>query len=350
MTAAAVILGCLTAALSLTAFLLFCRLKQTKISLQNLLRENESRETDAFKQADTSDVYFKADRDFHITFINDGGANALGSSAQDLTGKHLMGTLLENNDASLEFLLESFNKAAKKQTTFNTQILLKHQNGKTIPMLARIRPILNEVLKCDGLSFLCKDVSQADSLQNKLTDFQSIDPFTNILNEQTFLDRFSHDFNLANRYNKELSAVVIELKDIYGFIAKGIDFETADKMLKNISGICLENLSMHEYAGRVDKTKIVLALKDASRDKAQQLSFSLLEKAVQSIKSLRIDEANAQMVVVSYSNRKGFSDSFDAMAARLQRHINMALRNKEYGVISSDKRPNGAPDLENIKG
>lgn len=350
MTIAAAAAGISAAVFFTTTVLLFRALKQTKAEMKELLRENETHETKARQQAENNDIYFKTDRDFNISFISEAGAKALGYAQEELTDRHLLGTLFENNEASQEFLLGTFNRIAKKQATLNSQILLKRQDGKNILMLARIRPLLNEVLKCDGLSFLCKDISQADSLKNKLTDFQSIDPVTDILNEQTFLRQFEHDFNLATRYNKEVSAIAAELKDVYDFIAKGIDFETADKMLKNIGALCLKTADKRGYAGRVDKTKIIIALKDTPRNEAKRLAAELFDSAVLSVRDLRIDAANAQMIVISYSNRKGFSDSFDAMTSRLQRHINMALRNKEYGVISSDKRPNGISDLENIKG
>lgn len=341
-------LAVLTAALLLVILFLSRTLKQTKSSLQELLRESET-----FKEkpkVENGDIYFKINHDFNIVSIDDAGGTELGFDATELQGRPVAGALMEDNEATKEFLRETFNKAAKKQTTFNTQLLLKRADGKNMLVLARIRPILNEILKCEGLSFLCKDISQADSLEDKLLNFQSIDPFTDILNEKTLEKRFAHDFKLANRYNKELSAVVIELRDIYDFIAKGIDFETADKMLKNISSLCLEALPEEGYAGRVDKTKIVMALKNTSRAQALQTAVSLLEKAVKSIKNLRIDEANAQMIVISYSDRKGFTDSYDAMSGRIQRHINMALKQKEYGIISSDRRQAVVVDLENIKG
>ena len=217
-------------------------------------------------------------------------------------------------------------------------------------MLVRIRPILNEILKCKGLSFLCKDISKADSLQRELKDFQSIDPFTNILNESTLKSRFEHDFKLANRYNKELSAVIVELCDLYDFIAKGIDFETADKMLKEVSNICIASLPKDSYAGRVDKTKIVLVLKNSDRKTAQELSEKIYKESVEAIKKLRVDGTNAQMIIISYSDRKGFTDSFDAMYGRIIHHISMSLKNREYGLVSSKQKARSLADLENIKG
>lgn len=340
-------LAVLAGAAVLTALFLFKTLKQTKASLQEFLLESEAQKETPTVEA--GDIYFKADDQFRLTFIEETGAKNLGFTPEELVGKPLIGTLLEENDGNEEFLKETFGKIAKRQTTFNSQILIRRFDGKTLLMLCRIRPILNEILKCKGLSFLCKDISKADALKNQLSDFQAIDPFTDILNEKTLKQRFDHDFNLANRYNKELSAIVIELKDIYDFIAKGIDFETADKMLKGVSSICLSILPEDCYAGRVDKTKIVLALKDVSREQALQKAIYLFEQTITAIKGLRVDEANAQMIVISYSNRKGFTDSFDAMFARLERHINLALKQKEYGIVSSDPRRPALVDLENIK-
>ena len=341
------ILAVLTGAAVLTALFLFKTLKQTKASLQEFLLESETQKQNP--KIEVGDIYFKIDNSFNITFIEEKGANLLGFSPELLVGKPVLGNLMEENDATVAFLKETFNKISKKQTTFNTQMLIQRQDHKTMLMLTRIRPILNEILKTKGLSFLCKDISKADELKKQLSNIQDLDPFTDILNEKTLKKRFDHDFNLANRYNKELSAVVVELKDMYDFIAKGIDFETADKMLKNISSISIKFLPADCYAGRVDKTKIVLVLKNYSREKALQIAIDLFERSVTAIRELRVDYANAQMIVVSYSNRKGFTDSFDAMMARIERHINMALKQKEYGIVSSDTRRPVVVDLENIK-
>ena len=88
---------------------------------------------------------------------------------------------------------------------------------------------------------------------------------------------------------------------------------------------------------------------NAFAEQALQKAIYLFGSIVPAIKNLRIDEANAQMIVITYSNRKGFADSFDAMLARLNRHISMALKQKIYGIVSSDSRRQDLVDLENIK-
>ena len=341
----AAVLAVTAASFLMTSVFLFKTLRQTKASLQELLREAEAPEQTP--KIETGDVYFKIDDAFNISFVDEAGIRALGYHAEDLIGRPLFDCLVENSDANKEFLTETLSKLAKKQTTFNTQMLIRRADGKNMLMLTRIRPILDEILQCRGLSFLCKDISQADKMQEKIKDYEALDPFTDVLNEQTLEQRFEHDFKLANRYNKELSSIVIELKDIYDFIAKGIDFETADKMLKDISDIVLDALPEGCYAGRVDKTKIVMVLKDAPREQALQKAVALFGQAVEAVRALRVDAANAQMIVIAYSDRKGFTDSYDAMAGRLERHIGMALKQKEYGIVSSDR---GKTGLENIKG
>ena len=348
MAVLSLIFGVLAVVFAATSLVLFKSLKRLKSEIQELLRETTLAEEP--QQNDSGDIYFKIDDSFNLTFINDAGAKELGYQPEFLCERALTETILENNDANTAFLKEIFAKISKKQSTVTSQLLLKRRDGKTLLMLVRIRPLLNEILKCTGLSFLCKDLSQADRLKSELSDYQSIDPFTDILNEKTLLTRFEHDFNLANRYNKELSTLVIELKDIYAFISKGIDFETADKMLKNICSMCLESLPPEGYTGRIDKTKIFMVLKNTPRAKAAQLAGDILKSAVEIIKTLRIDESNAQMIIISYSNRKGFADSYDAMIGRIQRHINTALKQKIYGIFSSDSRQTTLSDLENIKG
>ena len=311
------VLAVAAASFLMTTLFLFKTLKQTKNSLQELLREAET--PDQASKVDVGDVYFKVDEQFNVSFVNEAGIRGLGYHAEDIVGKPLLGSLVENNEANREFLQETFGNLAKKQTTFNTQMLVRRADNKNMLMLTRIRPILDEILQCRGLSFLCKDISQANKMQDKIKAYEAIDPFTNLLNEQTLKQRLEHDFKLAGRYNKELST---------------------------IGGIVVDLLPDGCYAGRVEKTKIVMVLKDFSREQALQKAVLLFERSIDAIRALRIDAANAQMIVIAYSDRKGFTDSYDAMTGRLERHISMALKQKEYGIVSSER---GKAGLENIK-
>lgn len=312
------------------------KLRQTSRNLKELIKENDGQQSNP--QKTNGDIYFKINKEFIITYISESGADILGYSPDELIGKSILGSLLEDKKANRDALEFALSKMCRNQSTINTQIVLQKGNGQKQLMLCRERPILDEILECEGVSFLCKDVSEARAWQENLSQFNDRDIFTNALNEHALLDRFEHDFQLAKRYNKEFSCIVVELRDLYDFISKGIDFETADKLLKVVSDVCFANLTPNANIGRVDKTKIVMVLNGASRDKAEAIAKKIFAEAVPAIKKLRVDEYNAQMMVITYTNRKNYSDSYDGMWARLRRHIKTALKQRTYGVVSSDNR------------
>lgn len=139
--------------------------------------------------------------------------------------------------------------------------------------------------------------------------------------------------------------MVVELCDIYDFINKGIDFETGDRMLKNVAELCLQEAGKEHWVGRFDKTKFGIVLNKTPRGKAVEMSQSLQDKIIQCIRSQGVDEYNAEMFVISYTNRKDYNDSADFMLARVRRHIQSALRSRQYGIISSDiRRRNSLPE------
>lgn len=314
--------------------ILLNKIKQTSRNLKELIKENDGQQTRQQKTA--GDIYFKINKQFEITYINESGADLLGHLPAEIIGKSVFGILIEDKNAYRDSLASALSKVSRNQSTINTQIVLIKGNGQKQLMMCRERPLLNEILECEGISFLCKDISEAKAWKENLSQFQNRDIFTNGLNEEALMARFEHDFKLAQRYNKEFSCIAVELKDIYDFISHGIDFETADKLLKVISDVCFANLTPNANIGRVDKTKIVMVLNGTAREKALAIAQKIMKEAVPAIKKLGVDEYNAQMLVITYSNRKNYNDTYDGMWARLRRHIKTALKAREYGIISSD--------------
>lgn len=311
------------------------KLHKVKKNLKELLVENDTQTT--IIQQQQKDIYFKTDLDFMITYANDATFNILGFTPEELIGQHVLGTVFKNNDANLKTLLSDFSKVSKKQATVNTdQILIKKDGGKLL-MRCRGRPILNSILRCEGMSFMCKDFSETRRMEEQLESYARRDMLlTEILNEEAFLKRLEHDFRVNKRYNNEFSLIVIELCDIYEFINKGIDFETGDKLLKAASEICVNTAGNDKSIGRFDKTKIGIILNKTPREEAVKLSKKLYDLIVAKIRTLGVDNYNAEMIIISYTNRKNINDTDDLMLERVRRHIRNAMRNHKYGIISSN--------------
>lgn len=331
------ILGLTTVLTAAYALVLRNKLKQTSKNLKEMIKENDGQQSNPAKT--NGDVYFKINKDFAVTFINESGADVLGHLPAQLMGKPVFGTLLEDKTATRELMESILSKMCRNQSTINTQIVIIKGNGQKQIMQCRARPLLNEILECEGVSLLCQDISEAKAWQENLSQFQNRDLFISGLNEQALLERYEHDFQLAKRYNKAFSLVMVELKDVYDFIAHGIDFETADKMLKVVSDVCFNNLTPNAHIGRVDKTKIVMVLNNTSQEKAQIIAEKIMKESTPVIRRLGIDEYNAQMISVVFGERRNCNDSEDVMWTRFRRRIKAALRQRIYGVISSDSRP-----------
>lgn len=314
------------------------RLRKIQKNLKELIVENDRQTTQDNAKQD-GNIYFKTDLDFNITYVNDSTCKALGFGEEELIGKKILGTLMEDNEANKEKLSENLRQIINNQATINTESVLSRKNGEKILMRCRKRPILNEILKCEGISYLCRDISETSVLQQKLKDYASRDILAaDILNEDAFLKRFEHDFDLNKRYNNDFSLIVIELKDIYEFASRGIDFDTGDKLLKAAADLCTRELGGGQNIGRFDKTKLGIILNKTPREEAAQDAVKLQKMIIADIRKLNIDAYNAEMFVISYTERKNFNDTADNMLGRVRRHIAAALKNREYGIKSSDRK------------
>ena len=176
--------------------------------------------------------------------------------------------------------------------------------------------------------------------KQKLNTYASHDfLIADILNEEALTKRLEHDFNRAKRYNQPFSLLVIELKDIYDFANKGISFETGDTILKNAAEYCVKTFKNEDtYVGRFDKTKIGVVFSRGERSDAAKAAEKLYKAVIEQIRKLNIDQYNAEMIAVSYTDRKNFNDTADNMLGRVRRHIGNALRSHKYGIKSSDNK------------
>lgn len=313
--------------------------RKTKRNLKELIIEND-KHTTTRNEADGGDMYFKTDLDFIITYVNEATLKKTGFKSEELIGKPLPGTLVENNESRIDKLKENLNQLIKNQATLNVENLMCKKDGSFFNVRCRKRPILNEVLKCVGISYLCEDITETKIWKQKLSTYASHDfLIADILNEEALTKRLEHDFNRAKRYNQPFSLLVIELKDIYDFANKGISFETGDTILKNAAEYCVKTFKNEDtYVGRFDKTKIGVVFSRGERLEAAQAAEKLYKAVIEQIRNLNIDQYNAEMIAVSYTDRKNFNDTADNMLGRVRRHIGNALRSHKYGIKSSDSK------------
>ena len=326
--------GIVIIALGVNIRLMHQKLKNMQKQIKELIKENDIQK--AVNEKNNEDVGFKTDKNLIITSANEALCRELGFKPEDLTGKSIFGTLLEDNEAIVGSVKSYTGKIIKNARIVNNELLIKDSENKTHLMACHQRPILNEILECEGISFVCKNISEAKELREKLQEIDSRDIVTGALNQEAFLTRLEQDFNRAKRYNQDFSLMVVDVRDLCDFINKGISFERGDKLLKTMADLCQDKVKDKGFVGRFEKTKIGMILNGFSREKAAALAKDVFTSSKPRIKKLGVDDYNAQMLIISYTERKGFNDTFDNMLERTRRHIKNAARRHEYGVTTSD--------------
>lgn len=310
------------------------RLKTMQRQIKELIKENDTQK--AVNENTNEDICFKTDKNLKITFVNDSLLRELGFAKEKLIGQSVFGTLLEDSESIISNVQAYTSKIIKKARIVNNELIIKNAEGKSELMLCHQRPILNEILECEGIAFTCKNISEAKELKEKLQQLSEQDILTDTLNQDAFMKRLEQDFNRATRYNEDFALLVVELHDLCDFINKGISFERGDKLLKTMAELCTDKLKDKGYVGRFEKTKLGLILNGFTREKAATLAKDIFSSSKPKIKKLGVDDYNAQMLIISYTERKGFTDTFDNMLERTKRHIKNAGRRHEYGVTTSD--------------
>ena len=309
------------------AWRLNLKLKKLSNSFKELLQE--SRKQTPLEQRNKGDIYFHLDQDLRLTYINDVACQFFKTTAEKILNQPILGNFMADTPANLAYLNSCLQKLKRNPQTINNEVIFMPEPGHNVKMKMRIRPVLDEVLNCTGMSIVLRDVSEADKLQRKLKKLKNRDTLSaNILNEDALFKQMEKDFNRCKRYNKDFSLIILELKDIYEFICKGIDFDRGDK----------QNAGDKALVGRFNKTSFALVMPLTPREKAAQTAENMYYPLVKMIQQLGVDKYNAEMFVISYTNRKNFSDTVDTMMARMNRHIATAIKNRNYGIKSSDKK------------
>ena len=319
---------------------LWRELKKLRKNFKELLQE--SRKQTPTSQRNKENIYFHLNKNFMIEYMNDVACHFFNTDQESIANQPALGRIMEDSPANQAYLNSCFHRLLKNPETINNEIVITPQKNQKVTMKIRIRPILNEILDCVGMSIILKDISEADKLKHKLKSIQEQDILnSNILNETALFQKLEKDFNRCKRYNQDFSLVVVELKDVYDFVCKGIDFETGDKLIIQAGKICDLNGGARHTVGRFEKTKFAILLPKESRETAADIAQNMYYPLIKLIQSIGVDRYNAEMFVISYTNRKNFNETTDTLLGRVKRHISSALRKRDYGIKSSDKDKNG---------
>lgn len=280
---------------------------------------------------------FNVDKDFKITWVNGDTLSYGHFKREELIGKSVLGTVMEDIPANREMLNESWKWLKKKKRIISSEQILRKSDGRKIPVLLRSRPILNELLQCKGISFWGYPLKQRVNLEKQLRKLQQKDKVVgDILNAESFNGLLEERVKIANRYNRPLLLIVVELADVYNFVNKGFSFDTGDKLLRFAADACIESTDNTACIGRFEQTKIGIIIENYEEEQIEKLVRTIWENIFAKICNLNVDKVNAGMFAVFYGRRK-YNDRAENMLSRSRKHLKNSLLQHQYGIGSSDK-------------
>ena len=176
------------------SLVLFRKNKALKQEIKKLL--NDSRAMVDKEKRNPDDIYFHVDDNLNISFINDTVCQYFKINKNQWLNQPILGKIIENTPANLVYLNSTLNRLKRNPSTINETIAVKSPSGKMRVMKIRIRPILNEILNCVGMSIVLKDAEETKLLQDKLSQLKNRDTLSKgILNQDALFDRVDKDID-----------------------------------------------------------------------------------------------------------------------------------------------------------
>ena len=202
---------------------------------QDALRESEAHFRSLVEQA--SDSFYVHDLDGRIIDVNQHGCDCLGYRRQELLAMSMADIDIDLSISELKYL--------RNQVSSKTPVALesrhKRKDGSLFPVEIRMGPI-----DIDGqrhLLSLVRDVTERKELQDHIQHLAYHDPLTDLPNRAMFNRQLSHAILQAQRYQKGLAVLFIDL-DRFKNINDTLGHDAGDRLLQEMArriGACLRS-------------------------------------------------------------------------------------------------------------
>lgn len=208
------------------------------------------------------------DEEGRIQLWNRAARSMFGYSSNEATRMDFR-ELLDEPGEKLEELLES--KDSDESEDFR-ELQACRRDGRTFPVNLGIRS-----WELQGRTFytlMAEDITERKKYQKKIERMARRDDLTNLLNRATFMRKLSEEFERVDRYDGDLSVVMIdvdhfkEINDTHGHLA-------GDEILKGLADTFRENTRGTDFCGRYGGEEFCVALPETDTVKAEEMAERL---------------------------------------------------------------------------
>jgi len=212
------------------------------------------------------DVFYRTDMNGVITLISPSCEEALGYSAEEMQGQPMARFYCnpEDRERVLSELRENQGKAHQ------VEACMRHRDGsqRWISTNAYIRygadhqPI--------GVEGIARDITGKKEREERLAELGRIDDLTGLLNRRSFLESAENQLQIAHRYGRELSVIMIDL-DWFKSINDRFGHEAGDQALVFFAEACREVFRKTDILGRMGGEEFAILVPETDQAPAREM-------------------------------------------------------------------------------
>ena len=173
-----------------------------------------------------------------------------------------------------------FNIALNNSIQWKGEILYPDKSGKLIPVILSVSAVKNKENMLTNYIFVYSDISERKSFEQALEHLAQHDYLTDLPNRMLLNDRLEHAMVRAERENKKLAVLFLDLDDFKN-INDTMGHEVGDKILIQISNRLKDTIRKGDTLARYGGDEFIVVMEEI--DKGDD-AVKLAEKLIGSVK------------------------------------------------------------------
>ncbi|WP_345978631.1 diguanylate cyclase [Sulfurimonas sp. HSL3-2] len=146
----------------------------------------------------------------------------------------------------------------------------KRKNGEIFPISLTAAPI-NDDHKTSGAVIIFRDITERKEIEKQLSDLALTDRLTGLYNRGSFDETLSYELERAQRYNRSLSLLMLDL-DYFKKINDTYGHQAGDDVLKKIANVIKQSIRGSDYPARFGGEEFIIILPETENSKAVELA------------------------------------------------------------------------------
>lgn len=306
------------------------------VALKNKEIDDMKKETGALLEPlsahNARSIIISVDTSEELTDINDYGLEFFGFDKKEVIGKNVFGTIFPVPDKK-----DSLQANIISRIFSNPKLYVEHETENTKKDGTKFwiswtnRVIYDNQGNPIEIKSVGFDITKRKKLEQELRYLASIDPLTGVLNRQTLLETGTVEVKRSNRYNRQLSIMVMKLDYFHSVNNDTVSDTFSDDILHETVAICRRSMRDSDSIGRIGDVEFALILPETPAENAVFLAERLKSKIQE--KNLKSDSGAFVSATFGVAGKESKDDTIDSLLLRALNALQKTKKKKRVTKI-----------------